>query len=92
VARDYHRRKLRALCDRLIRGGRVGARDVEVVGLVPRFSAEVRRSRWQGRDIVEVRVRGPRQPTWGPWLTTETAARRLKEAGFVEAAIKRLGA
>lgn len=90
MCRDYARPRLRALCDRLCQGGRVTSRDESIVSCVPRYRLETRRGRVRGRDVLEVRIKVPGAWAWSPWLTAEQAARRLRDAGFVDAAINRL--
>lgn len=84
------KRRLRALIDRIVEGGRLHSRDIPTIALVPRFNAEARRGAWHGHEFLEVRLRVPGSTKWGAWLSTESAARVLRDAGFVDHAIARL--
>ena len=93
MSEDYMRRRVRALCDRLAKGNaRVTERDIPPIRAVPRFGAEVRRTRDRlrhQRDVVEVRIRLT-NGRWTSWLSTDAAAMRLRDAGYITAATDRL--
>lgn len=87
MARDYARRKLRMLADRIASGSRLSSRDASVISAVPYFAARVQRRRVRGDDVLEISLRTRGMRGWTSWMDAQSASWRLRDAGFVDSAV-----